>query len=41
MAFFWGYAITVIALMLLTITWLRRLPRKRASDGDGEEEPPK
>ncbi|MHB8895620.1 MAG: DUF4436 family protein [Candidatus Geothermincolia bacterium] len=28
LAFFWGYALSVLALLALTITWLRRLPRK-------------
>ena len=39
MAFFWGYAFCVLALLALTITWLRRLPRKRRAD-DGEDVSP-
>lgn len=28
LAFFWGYALCILALLALTITWLRRLPKK-------------
>lgn len=28
LAFFWGYAVAIVALGILTITWLRRLPPK-------------
>jgi Domain of unknown function (DUF4436) len=41
MAFFWGYAICVLALMALMITWLRRLPRQRSAEDGGEEAPRK